>query len=85
MPGVEEKSKPSSEDKDENADLSKVDVQQDAVVGKEEEPLKTDGVKDVKMDEAKEPSNGATKEEEEAPAHGLPHETVPQPNLDAVK
>jgi len=81
MPGAEIKSKPSLEDADDNADLSKVEVEHDPAG---EEPLKTDDdVKDVKMEEAIKPSkNGTTKEE--AP-HGLPHETVPQPNLDAVK
>lgn len=79
MPGVEIKANPISDD-DDDADLSKVEVQHDdsaAAAAVEEEPLQTD-VKDEKMDEVVKPSK------KEA-AHGLPHETVPQPNLDAVK
>lgn len=80
MPGVEIKANPILEVADDGADLSKVEVQHDdsaAAAAVEEEPLQTD-VKDEKMDEVVKPSK------KEA-AHGLPHETVPQPNLDAVK
>ena len=55
---------------DDDADLSKTEVHHD------EGPLRA---ADVEMEDAAKtvPSNGAP--------HGLPHETVPQPNLDTVK
>lgn len=78
MPGVEMKldmisgkSTPFVDGADDNADLSKIQVHYDG-------SLKATGNENVEMeDAAKGSSNGAP--------HGLPHETVPQPNLDTVK
>lgn len=84
MPGVEIKAKPSAEDADEGADLSKIEVPQPNPAAVEEKPVQAeteDGTgKDAKMDDVKK----AAAATEEAAPHGLPHETVAQANLDAV-
>lgn len=70
------KTKPFLDAADDNADLAKVEVHYDPV---KEGPLNaSNGNGDVVMEE----SGGLAKKES---PHGLPHETVPQPDLNAVK